>query len=115
MIETLAVFVFVLLVVVVIHEAGHLLVASVLSAPAALVVAKIMLPETETPTTAGGAAKKRRSPVCGTAVTSSESLRVAKAAAVEARWRSMRATKAAWNTGVALLGTVCVAPSRREA
>ncbi len=36
-------------------EAGHLLTASVLSAPAALLIAKIMLPETETSETAGGA------------------------------------------------------------
>ena len=35
--------------------AGHLIAASVLSAPAALVIAKVMLPETETPDTAGGA------------------------------------------------------------
>ncbi len=35
--------------------AGHLLSASIMSAPAALVVAKIMVPETETPATAGGA------------------------------------------------------------
>jgi CNT family concentrative nucleoside transporter len=34
--------------------AGHLIVASLISAPAALVVAKIMIPETETPETAGG-------------------------------------------------------------
>lgn len=33
---------------------GHLLTASVISAPAALVIAKIMIPETETPETAGG-------------------------------------------------------------
>lgn len=33
--------------------AGHLLAASVMSAPAALVVAKLMVPETETPETAG--------------------------------------------------------------
>jgi len=33
--------------------AGHMLAASVMSAPAALVVAKLMLPETETPTTSG--------------------------------------------------------------
>jgi CNT family concentrative nucleoside transporter len=33
--------------------AGHLLVASLISAPAALVVAKIMVPETETPVTFG--------------------------------------------------------------
>ncbi|MFN8790018.1 MAG: NupC/NupG family nucleoside CNT transporter [Bdellovibrionales bacterium] len=33
--------------------AGHLLTASVLSAPASLVLAKIMVPETETPTTLG--------------------------------------------------------------
>ena len=36
-------------------DAGHLLTASVLSAPAALVMAKIILPETETSQTAGGA------------------------------------------------------------
>jgi CNT family concentrative nucleoside transporter len=35
--------------------AGHLLTASVLSAPAALLIAKVMLPETETSETAGGA------------------------------------------------------------
>ncbi|HXG46723.1 MAG TPA: nucleoside transporter C-terminal domain-containing protein, partial [Methylomirabilota bacterium] len=35
--------------------AGHLLTASVLSAPAALLVSKIMLPETEVSETAGGA------------------------------------------------------------
>jgi CNT family concentrative nucleoside transporter len=34
-------------------DAGHLLAASVMSAPAALVIAKIMLPETETSDTAG--------------------------------------------------------------
>ena len=34
-------------------DAGHLLSASVMSAPAALVVAKIMFPETEEPVTAG--------------------------------------------------------------
>lgn len=34
--------------------AGHLLSASIMSAPAALVVAKIMMPETETPMTMGG-------------------------------------------------------------
>ncbi len=34
-------------------DAGHLLTASVISAPAALVMAKIMVPETETPVTAG--------------------------------------------------------------
>ncbi len=33
--------------------AGHLIAASVMSAPAALVIGKIMFPETETPTTAG--------------------------------------------------------------
>lgn len=42
-----------------IHEfpliAGHLMAASVMSAPAALVMAKIMCPETETPETAQGA------------------------------------------------------------
>ena len=37
--------------------AGHLLTASIMSAPAALVIAKIMVPETETPVTADGAAK----------------------------------------------------------
>lgn len=36
-------------------DAGHLLAASVMSAPAALVLAKIMIPEVETPATAGGA------------------------------------------------------------
>ena len=35
-------------------DAGHLLTASVISAPAALVIAKIMMPETGTPETAGG-------------------------------------------------------------
>ena len=35
--------------------AGHLLAASFMSAPAAFVLAKIMVPETETPLTAGGA------------------------------------------------------------
>ncbi len=35
--------------------AGHLLAASFMSAPAAFVMAKIMVPETETPVTAGGA------------------------------------------------------------
>jgi len=35
--------------------AGHLLAASVMSAPASLVMAKIMVPETETPETVGGA------------------------------------------------------------
>ncbi len=35
--------------------AGHLLAASFMSAPAAFVLAKIMVPETETPATAGGA------------------------------------------------------------
>ena len=34
--------------------AGHLIVASLISAPAALVVAKIMIPETQAPETAGG-------------------------------------------------------------
>ena len=37
--------------------AGHLIVASLISAPAALVVAKIMIPETGTPETAGGDAQ----------------------------------------------------------
>ena len=37
--------------------AGHLVVASLISAPAALVVAKIMIPETETPETLGSAPK----------------------------------------------------------
>lgn len=36
-------------------DAGHLLAASVMSAPAALVMAKIVFPETETPVTAGEA------------------------------------------------------------
>ena len=35
-------------------DAGHLLTASVISAPAALVIAKILVPETEIPETAGG-------------------------------------------------------------
>ena len=35
--------------------AGHLLAASVMSAPASLVIAKMMVPETEVPRTAGGA------------------------------------------------------------
>ena len=35
--------------------AGHLVVASLISAPAALVVAKVMIPETETPETLGSA------------------------------------------------------------
>lgn len=35
--------------------AGHLITASVLSAPAGIVIAKIMVPETETPETAAGA------------------------------------------------------------
>ena len=34
--------------------AGHLMAASVMSAPAALVVAKLMVPEEETPETAEG-------------------------------------------------------------
>ncbi len=36
-------------------DAGHLLAASVMSAPAALVMAKVMCPEKERPQTAGGA------------------------------------------------------------
>jgi CNT family concentrative nucleoside transporter len=39
-------------------DAGHLLTASVMSAPAALLVAKIMLPETEVSDTASGASAK---------------------------------------------------------
>jgi len=39
-------------------EAGHLLTASVMSAPAALMIAKIMLPETEKSETAAGASAK---------------------------------------------------------
>jgi len=35
-------------------DAGHLMTASVISAPAALVIAKILVPETGTPVTAGG-------------------------------------------------------------
>jgi len=35
-------------------DAAHLITASVISAPAGLVIAKVMLPETETPATAGG-------------------------------------------------------------
>jgi CNT family concentrative nucleoside transporter len=34
-------------------EPGHLLAASIMSAPAAIVIAKIMIPETETPKTSG--------------------------------------------------------------
>lgn len=34
-------------------DAGHLMTASVISAPAALLIAKLMVPETETPATAG--------------------------------------------------------------
>jgi len=37
--------------------AGHLVVASLISAPAGLVVAKLMIPETEIPETSGGAPK----------------------------------------------------------
>jgi CNT family concentrative nucleoside transporter len=36
-------------------DPGHLMTASVISAPAGLVIAKLMIPETETPETAGGA------------------------------------------------------------
>jgi concentrative nucleoside transporter, CNT family len=36
-------------------DAGHLIAASVMSAPAAVVVAKLLYPETETPATMGGA------------------------------------------------------------
>ncbi len=39
-------------------DPGHLLSASVMSAPAALLVSKILLPETETPATLGGAVVK---------------------------------------------------------
>lgn len=47
-------------------EAGHLLTASVMSAPAALLMAKIMLPETETsPTAAGASAKIERESING--------------------------------------------------
>ena len=42
-------------------DAGHLLTASVISAPAALVVAKIMQPEVEEPVTAGSAAQSEQS------------------------------------------------------
>ncbi|MEO0322783.1 MAG: nucleoside transporter C-terminal domain-containing protein [Myxococcota bacterium] len=42
--------------------AGHLLAASVMSAPAALVMAKLMLPETEASPTAGGATLEVKSP-----------------------------------------------------
>ena len=44
-----------LLVGLVPDAAGHLLAASLISAPAGLVVAKLMVPETEVPVTAGGA------------------------------------------------------------
>ena len=43
-------------------SAGHLLTASVMSAPAALMMAKIMFPETEESETAGRAAEQVRSP-----------------------------------------------------
>lgn len=47
-------------------DAGHLLTASVISAPASLVVAKIMLPETEVSETAAGAhAKVERTTING--------------------------------------------------
>lgn len=42
--------------------AGHLLTASVMSAPAALAAAKLMLPETETPATLGRVEISRQSP-----------------------------------------------------
>ena len=35
-------------------DAGHLMTASVISAPAALLIAKVIMPETETPVTSGG-------------------------------------------------------------
>ena len=41
-------------------DAGHLLAASVMSAPAALVMAKVMCPEREVPDTAGGAQLENR-------------------------------------------------------
>lgn len=41
---------------------GHLVTASVLSAPAALLVAKIMIPEKDTPQTAGQSTPKEKSP-----------------------------------------------------
>ena len=45
-------------------DAGHLLTASVLSAPASLMMAKILVPETETsPTAAGGVAATERTTV----------------------------------------------------
>jgi len=39
-------------------EPGHLLTASLMSAPAAILIAKLMVPETETPETVGGARVK---------------------------------------------------------
>ncbi len=39
--------------------AGHLLTASVLSAPAAIMIAKVIIPETGTPETAGGVPKEK--------------------------------------------------------
>ncbi len=39
-------------------DAGHLMTASVISAPAGLLIAKVIMPETETPVTAGGANAK---------------------------------------------------------
>jgi len=42
--------------------AGHLIAASIMSAPAALVMAKILIPETEEPSTAGAVAEERERP-----------------------------------------------------
>jgi CNT family concentrative nucleoside transporter len=42
--------------------AGHLIAASVMSAPAALLIAKVMVPETEEPATAGSLAMSRERP-----------------------------------------------------
>jgi CNT family concentrative nucleoside transporter len=45
-------------------DAGHLLAASVMSAPAALVCAKLLLPELETPTTRGKVQVEMKSEAC---------------------------------------------------
>ena len=45
-------------------DAGHLMTASVISAPAALMIAKIMQPETEVPRTAGGSALETEKTKC---------------------------------------------------
>ena len=63
------------------ESGGHLLCASVMSAPAALVVAKIMIPETEEPETAGSVKvayeRKTRNVIDAAAAGASEGLRLA--------------------------------------